>query len=421
MSERALARVVTIDELVAIEGADRIELAIVGGWQVVVQKGLYEPNKTLAVYFEVDSLLDSERPYFNDTANWSSKLLHSVDGRTHARVKTMKLRKQLSQGYMIPLSETGITAKVGDNLTKDLGVVKYEKAEEASMNNSGGSSGVRSGTSALGFPKFIPKTDQTRVQNITHMYNKAVEEGEELITLAKEKNKLLSVYQNRRYDSDYKAVKKVVDEKLLGDLIEAEFHYDRYTEQLSYKVHKETPTPGVGIVYDLGSHLIDQALTLFGMPHSVFADIDTLRPSSKVDDYMEILMFYNHFRVRIHSSLLVREQLPAYILHGKKGSFIKAKTDVQEVALQEGKVPNAADWGQEPENEKGLLHTEKDGKIIKEYIPSSQGNYMEYYDGIYKALRLQQPLPVTAEEGLNVIRIITAAHKSNIQKTVIKM
>jgi scyllo-inositol 2-dehydrogenase (NADP+) len=248
-----------------------------------------------------------------------------------------------------------------------------------------------------------------------------VEEGEELIALAKEKNKLLSVYQNRRYDSDYKVVKKVVDEKLLGDLIEAEFHYDRYTEQLSYKVHKETPTPGVGIVYDLGSHLVDQALKLFGMPHSVFADIDTLRPSSKVDDYMELLMFYNHFRVRIHSSLLVREQLPAYILHGKKGSFIKAKTDVQELALQAGKIPNTPDWGKEPENEKGLLHTEKDGKIIKEYIPSAQGNYMEYYDGIYKSMRLQQPLPVTAEEGLNVIRIITAAYKSNQQMAVIKM
>lgn len=252
-------------------------------------------------------------------------------------------------------------------------------------------------------------------------FTATVEEGEELIALAKEKNKLLSVYQNRRYDSDYKVVKKVIDEKLLGDLIEAEFHYDRYTEQLSYKVHKETPTPGVGIVYDLGSHLIDQALKLFGMPHSVFADIDTLRPSSKVDDYMELLMFYNHFRVRIHSSLLVREQLPAYILHGKKGSFIKAKTDVQEVALQAGKIPGAPDWGKEPENEQGLLHTEREGKIIKEHIPSSQGNYMEYYDSIYKSLLLQQPLPVTAEEGLNVIRIITAAYKSNQQKAVIKM
>ena len=252
-------------------------------------------------------------------------------------------------------------------------------------------------------------------------FTPTVAEGEELIALSKERNKLLSVYQNRRYDSDYKAVKKVLDEKLLGKLIEAEFHYDRFNDQLSYKVHKETPTPGVGIVYDLGSHLVDQALQLFGMPHSVFADIDIIRPNSKVDDYFELLMFYHRFRVRIHSSLLVREQLPAYILHGSKGSFIKAKTDVQEVALQAGKVPGTPGWGAEPENEKGLLHTEKNGKIIRDYIPSFNGNYMEFYEGIYKAMRLQEPLPVTAEEGLNVIRIITAAHQSSREKKVIKM
>jgi len=252
-------------------------------------------------------------------------------------------------------------------------------------------------------------------------FTATVEEGEELIQLAKEKNKLLSVYQNRRYDSDYKVIKKVVDENLLGQLIEAEFHYDRFSEQLSYKVHKETPTPGVGIVYDLGSHLIDQALQLFGMPQAVFADIDALRPNSKVDDYFELLMFYHDFRIRLHSSLLVREQLPAYILHGRKGSFIKAKTDVQEVALQSGKIPNTSDWGKEPEDEKGFLHTEKNGKIIKEHIPSAQGNYMEYYDGIYKAMRFQQPPPITAEEGLNVIRVITAAYKSNQQKKVIEL
>lgn len=252
-------------------------------------------------------------------------------------------------------------------------------------------------------------------------FTATVKEGEELIQIAKEKGLLISVYQNRRFDSDYKAVKKVVDEKLLGDLIEAEFHYDRFTEQLSYKVHKETPTPGVGVVYDLGSHLIDQALQLFGMPRFVFADIDTIRPNSKVDDYFELLMFYNHFRVRLHSSLLVREPLPAYILHGKKGSFIKAKTDVQEVALQSGKIPNTPGWGEEPDNEKGLLHTEKEGRIIKEYISSEGGNYMEYYDGIYKAMRLQQPLPVTAEEGLDVIRIITAAHQSSKEKKIIEL
>lgn len=178
MTERSLARVVLIDQLLPIEGADRIELALIGGWQVVVQKGLYEPALTKAVYFEVDSLLDTERPYFAETANWSSKLLHNIDGRTHARVKTMKLRKQLSQGYMIPLTETGFNGQVGDDMTKVLGVVKYEKAEEASMNNTGGM-GVKTGTSALGFPKFIPKTDQTRVQNITNLYLKAVADGEE--------------------------------------------------------------------------------------------------------------------------------------------------------------------------------------------------------------------------------------------------
>lgn len=179
MTERTLARVITIDELLPIEGADRIELALVGGWQVVVQKGLYVPNETLAVYFEVDSLLDTERPYFNSLATLSSKLLHVVDGRTHARIKTMKLRKQLSQGFCIPLSETGIKAVEGEDLTKALGVLKYEKTEEKNMNNAGSAGGVKSGFKALGFPAFVPKTDQTRVQNITHMYNKAVESGEQ--------------------------------------------------------------------------------------------------------------------------------------------------------------------------------------------------------------------------------------------------
>ncbi len=180
MTERKLATVVTIDELLPIEGADRIELAIINGWQVVVQKGLYIPGETKAVFCEVDSLLDTERPYFNSLATLSSKLLHVVDGRTHARIKTMKLRKQLSQGFCIPLTETGLPdQEIGADLTKALGVVKYEKEAEKNMNNAGSAGGAKAGFKALGFPAFVPKTDQTRVQNITHMYNKAVEQGEE--------------------------------------------------------------------------------------------------------------------------------------------------------------------------------------------------------------------------------------------------
>ena len=119
-----------------------------------------------------------------------------------------------------------------------------------------------------------------------------VAEAQELIELAQHQNKKISVYQNRRYDSDYRTIKKVLDEKLLGKLVEAEFHFDRYNEELSPKQHKEIPQQGTGILYDLGSHLIDQALQLFGMPDSVFADIRVVRPISKVDDYFDLLLYY---------------------------------------------------------------------------------------------------------------------------------
>ncbi|MEP7229717.1 MAG: Gfo/Idh/MocA family oxidoreductase [Ginsengibacter sp.] len=240
-----------------------------------------------------------------------------------------------------------------------------------------------------------------------------VDEGKELIEIAKRQNRKISVYQNRRYDSDYKTMKNVVEKKLLGDIIDVEMHFDRYKEDLSPKVHKEIPGPGTGSLYDLGSHLIDQALQLFGMPQKLFADVQAMRPVSQVDDYFNILLYYNTFRVHLRSSYAVREALPGYIFHGLKGSFIKPKTDVQEEMLLAGNIPGSDGWGMEPDSQKGLLHTEKDGEVIKEYVPSERGNYNEYYDGIYEAIRNDAPLPVTAEEALNVIKIIEAAYESN--------
>ena len=229
----------------------------------------------------------------------------------------------------------------------------------------------------------------------------------------------MSVYQNRRYDSDYRTVKKVVDEKLLGQIVEAEIHYDRYKEEIGPKLHKERPGPGTGLLYDLGSHLIDQALQFFGMPEAIFADIAIMRKVSRVDDYMELLLYYDGFRARIKSSYIVREALPSYVFHGTKGSFIKARTDVQEVMLQAHKIPGGPEWGVEPATEMGLLHTEKDGNIIREYIPSLKGNYGDYYNELYKAIRENGPVPVTAEQGLNIIRVIEAAYKSNQEKKVV--
>ena len=252
-------------------------------------------------------------------------------------------------------------------------------------------------------------------------FTATVEQAEELIELAKKKKVKLSVYQNRRFDSDFKTVKKILDEGWIGNIVEAEMHYDRYVPQLSYKTHKETPTPAVGCLYDLGSHLVDQALQLFGMPLAVFADITINRPGSKVDDYIDVKLFYPGYRVILKSSYFVREAMPGYQLHGTLGSFIKHKTDVQETDLQANKKPGSDDWGVEPESQKGLLHTEKDGKVVKEFIPSLKGNYGDYYDGIFNAIRNNTPIPVTGEDGMNVIRIIEAATKSNKEKKVIEL
>jgi len=252
-------------------------------------------------------------------------------------------------------------------------------------------------------------------------FTATVEQAEELIALAKKKKVKLSIYQNRRYDSDFRTVRKILEEGWLGNIVDAEIHYDRYVPALSYKAHKETPTPAVGCLYDLGSHLIDQALQLFGIPLALFADITINRPDSKVDDYFDLKLFYPNHRMTLKSSYYVREPMPGYQIHGTLGSFIKHKTDVQETDLQANKKPGGSDWGIEPASQKGLLHTEKEGKVIKEFIPSLKGNYGDYYEGMYNAIRNNAGVPVPAEDGMNVIKIIEAAIRSNKEKKVIEL
>ena len=214
----------------------------------------------------------------------------------------------------------------------------------------------------------------------------------------------------------------MIQDGLLGDLNEAEIRFERFKPQLNTaKPHKEINTPGAGLLKDLGPHIIDSALSLFGFPDSLFADIRITRPDSVVDDWFEIFFYYEKMRVRLRSSLLVRESLPGFIIHGTKGSFLKGRTDIQEIELIAGKIPNTTTWGTEPDSEQGLLHTEKDGKIIREKIQSLQGNYYDYYDGVYKALTQDIPMPVTADDGINVMRIIEAAIQSSSERKVIDL
>jgi scyllo-inositol 2-dehydrogenase (NADP+) len=245
------------------------------------------------------------------------------------------------------------------------------------------------------------------------------EQGLELIDLAKQTGKKLSSYQSRRFDSDFRTVRRIVESGVLGKIVEAEIHYDRFTPTLSPKVHKETPGPGTGLLYDLGAHLIDQALQLFGDPEAIFADLFIIRDNSKVDDYMEVLLYYPGLRVRLKSSYLVREPLPAYSIFGHQGTFIKTRGDVQEKHLLAGEPPTGDDWGVEPVSEEGLLHTEIDGKLIRERVHTERGSYMDYFTGMYEAIRNNAPLPVTAEQGVRIIRVIEKAYQSRAEKRMV--
>lgn len=246
-------------------------------------------------------------------------------------------------------------------------------------------------------------------------------EAQELAALAKEKKLKLSVFQNRRWDSDFKTVKKILEANLLGEIVEAEFHFDRFNPVLSPKVHKETVNSGSGIMKDLGPHIIDQALYLFGLPNAVFADIRITREHSVVDDYLDILLYYSDFRVRLKAGFFVREPNPSYSIHGKKGTFLKSRGDVQEDELKLCKKPNLTTWGTEKEGQEGLLHTEIEGKIVKEKVPTLQGNYYDFFDGVYQAIANDFLEPVTAQDGVNVMRIIEAAFQSSEQKRAIDL
>ncbi len=242
-----------------------------------------------------------------------------------------------------------------------------------------------------------------------------VKEAEELNSIAKKNGLFISVYQNRRYDGDYRAVKDVLKKGVLGEMREAEIRYDRYRPVFGGKDHKEGNLPGAGILYDLSPHLVDQAIQLFGFPTALFADVWKMRDDVVAPDYFELLFFYDKFRVRLNATCIARETTFAYKLHGMKGSFLQHRSDMQEQQLLAGVKPSLKDWCPAPSSPDGILHTDEG----KKETTSSPGNYMGYYDDVYKALTGKGNNPVTAEEGIKNMRIIDAAIESVKEKRVV--
>jgi len=238
-------------------------------------------------------------------------------------------------------------------------------------------------------------------------------EGEELIALAKAKGCLLTVFQNRRWDGDFLTVQKLLESGLLGEVVEVESHFDRFRNYIPQGTWKEDAELGTGNLYNLGSHLIDQAVVLFGAPESVWCDMGATRQDSKVTDYFHLILKYPSVRFILKSGYLVKQPGPRFAVQGSQGSFVKHGLDPQEDTMKAGQLPEGGQWGQEPESEWGSLQTSVNGLELKGKIETLAGDYRIFYNKLHKSIKKGGELPVRAEDSLLGLKIIEAAIESH--------
>jgi scyllo-inositol 2-dehydrogenase (NADP+) len=236
-----------------------------------------------------------------------------------------------------------------------------------------------------------------------------VAEAESLIALSNEVHRSLTVFHNRRWDSDFLTVQKLMNDGTLGTPYQFEACWDRWRPEVIDR-WRERDEPGAGILYDLGPHLIDQALMLFGMPDWLQAEVYRQRDGAVCDDAFEIRMGKDALRITLAANSLSHEPRPRFRIQGSKGTFTKHGLDVQEAQLRAGIAPDAANFGIEPASQWGKLVTsEKSARIECE-----RGNWQMFYRNLVEHIELGQPLAVTASQAANVLRIIEAARSSSI-------
>jgi len=227
------------------------------------------------------------------------------------------------------------------------------------------------------------------------------EEVKQLFALGRELDKKVMVYQNRRYDSGFLSVKEVIESGRLGELIEVHFRFDRYKAAIGPKLFKEKKDmPANGLVYDLGSHLVDNAISLFGKPLSFDKVTAIHREGSEVPDYFSFRLTYpNQLNVYLTSSMLTVEPSPGFMVNGSVGTYIKNRTDTQEAQLDAGMLPDNPAYGIEPAGSEGKLVTIGiDGQKSVEWVPSKKGCYEELFHSVYHTVRHNALFPVTEEQ-----------------------
>jgi scyllo-inositol 2-dehydrogenase (NADP+) len=245
-------------------------------------------------------------------------------------------------------------------------------------------------------------------------------EAEALAALAKDRNVMLTVYHNRRWDNDFLTLKKLLQSGLLGQLSIFESHFDRFRPVVRDR-WREKSLPGSGMLYDLGSHLIDQALHLFGKPQRISADLREERAGAETTDYFHLVFIYQDFRVILHSGSLVKQSGPRFVLHGDHGSFIKYGLDPQEDQLKQGIRPGDPIWGKEQKEFHGRLYTSVEGLSLEAVVDTIPGQYEAFYQGVVDTILSGKAAPVLAEEALNTIRMLEYAIQSHKEQRTIQI
>ena len=240
------------------------------------------------------------------------------------------------------------------------------------------------------------------------------EEARLLIHLAEKRGVLLTVYQSRRLDGDFKTVKKILQAGSLGRIVMFESHFDRYRPTLK-NAWRERQGPGAGMLYDLGPHLIDQAMQLFGKPESITADIRCEREGGLVDDAFDLRLDYTGMRAILRSTMMACAHATRFVIHGTAGSFLKTALDPQEEPLRRGIAPGGPGWGEDPEAHWGTLYLATDPAPGGRKIKTEPGDYREFYVNVRDTMLGNAELAVKPEQALDVIRAIELAFESSAE------
>ena len=240
-------------------------------------------------------------------------------------------------------------------------------------------------------------------------------EAEELVRVGREARRVLSVYQERRYTGDCVTVQKVISEGLVGRVVTFEHHFDRFRPELKPGAWREARLPGSGVWYDLGPHLLDYALLVFGIPEAIGADIRIERDGAVVDDAFDVTLHYPRMRAVLRGSMLASGSAPTFVVHGTKGSFIKYGQDPQEGALKAGQTPDAKAWDHEAPELYGKLTTPEGTRVV----PTVPSNFTRYYENVRDAILGTAPLAVTPAQALDVMRGLLLAVSSSEQRRVL--